>query len=101
MFELSRVSPCTDSTAGCAQVDSKIDDAYFSKDKSASRNGTEGEFFKDGEKEKKAFPESKAADQKQVDKDVLAAIAKTPNLAKYLGASFGLTNGQYPHLMKF
>lgn len=85
------------------QVDSKINDAYFSKDKSASRNGTEAEFFKDGDNKesKKAFPESKAADQKQVDKDVLAAIAKTPNLAKYLGASFGLTKGQFPHLMKF
>ncbi|KAK4051041.1 60S ribosomal protein L6 [Microbotryomycetes sp. JL201] len=82
-------------------VDAKIDDAYFSKDKKASRKGSEGEFFKDGEQEKKAFPESKAADQKQVDKAVLAAVAKVPNLAKYLSATFGLTKGQYPHLMKF
>ncbi|KAK4051680.1 60S ribosomal protein L6 [Microbotryomycetes sp. JL221] len=86
---------------GSLSVDAKIDDAYFSKDKKASRNGTEGEFFKDGEDAKKAFPESKAADQKQVDKEVLAAVAKVPNLAKYLSATFGLTKGQYPHLLKF
>lgn len=86
-----------------SQVDAKFNDAYFSKDKSASRNGTEAEFFKaSGEKaEKKAFPESKAADQKSVDKIVLAAIAQTPNLNKYLAATFGLTKGQAPHLLKF
>ncbi|GAA5822339.1 hypothetical protein JCM11251_006306 [Rhodosporidiobolus azoricus] len=80
---------------------SKFDDAYFTKEKKASRKGTEGEFFKDGENEKKAFPADKAADQKAVDKAVLAAVASTPNLAKYLAASFGLTRGQYPHLLKF
>ncbi|GAA5898292.1 hypothetical protein JCM6882_000122 [Rhodosporidiobolus microsporus] len=79
---------------------SKFDDAYFTKEKKASRKGTEGEFFKEGE-EKKAFPADKAADQKAVDKAVLAAVASTPNLAKYLGASFGLSKGQFPHLLKF
>jgi large subunit ribosomal protein L6e len=83
------------------KVDEKFNDAYFTKEKSATRNGTEAEFFKGDKAEKKAFPESKAADQKALDKDVLAAVAKVPNLAKYLGATFGLSNGQHAHLMKF
>ncbi|GAA5970373.1 hypothetical protein JCM21900_002611 [Sporobolomyces salmonicolor] len=83
------------------QLDAKFNDAYFSKEKSAKRAGTEGEFFKDGEKEKKAFPADKAADQKSVDKAVIAAVGAVPNLSKYLAATFGLTKGQYPHLLKF
>ncbi|KAK4693277.1 large subunit ribosomal protein L6e, partial [Phenoliferia sp. Uapishka_3] len=81
------------------EVDAKFNDAYFAKPAAANRAGTEASFFKDGEK--KVFPAEKAADQKNLDKAVLAAVAKTPNLAKYLGATFGLTNGQYPHLLKF
>merc|ERR1712169_37173 len=63
------------------QLDAKFDDAYFSKDKSPSRQAKEGDFFKDGESDKKkAFPADKAADQKSVDKAILAAVAQTPNL---------------------
>ncbi|TNY23027.1 60S ribosomal protein L6 [Rhodotorula diobovata] len=84
------------------QLDAKFDDAYFSKDKSSSRQAKEGDFFKDGESDKKkAFPADKAADQKSVDKAILAAVAQTPNLTKYLGATFGLSKGQFPHLLKF
>merc|ERR1711939_162759 len=64
------------------EVDSKIDDAYFTKDKTSSRSGKEGEFFKDGEKEN--------------DAGIVEAVNKVDNLAAYLKASFGLTNGQYP-----
>ncbi len=87
---------------GALSIDAKLNDAYFSKDKKASRNGTEAEFFEAGKKdEKKAFPAEKAQDQKTVDKEVLAAIGQTPNLAKYLSATFGLSKGQYPHLLKW
>merc|ERR1711915_12281 len=79
---------------GSFQLDAKFNDAYFSKEKTAKRSGTEGEFFKDGEKEKKAFPAEKAADQKSVDKAIIAAVAGVPNLSKYLSATFGLTKGQ-------
>merc|ERR1712093_43817 len=80
----------------------QLDAAYFSKDKSSSRQAKEGDFFKDGESDKKkAFPADKAADQKSVDKAILAAVAQTPNLSKYLGATFGLSKGQFPHLLKF
>ncbi|GAA5881624.1 hypothetical protein JCM8547_003599 [Rhodosporidiobolus lusitaniae] len=82
------------------QVEEKINDAYFTKDSKVSRKGKEGEFFGEGA-EKKAFPADKAADQKAVDKAVLAAVASTPNLAKYLAATFGLSKGQFPHLLKY
>lgn len=87
---------------GTLSIDAKLNDAYFSKEAKASRNGTEAEFFEAGKKaEKKAFPAEKAADQKVVDKEVLAAVAKTPNLAKYLSATFGLSRGELPHLLKW
>lgn len=86
-------------------MDPKFNDAYFSKPKSASRNGTESEFFKAGAShvaaEKKEFPSTKAADQKSVDKAILLAVAKTENLNKYLAATFGLSKGDRPHLMQF
>ncbi|GAA6048341.1 hypothetical protein JCM3770_000958 [Rhodotorula araucariae] len=66
----------------------------------SSFQGREGDFVKDGA-EKKAFPAEKAADQKTVDKAILAAIGHTPNLFKYLAATFSLSRGQYPHLLKF
>jgi large subunit ribosomal protein L6e len=79
----------------------KFDDAYFTKDKASSRKGTEGEFFdKESKPEKKQLPADRAADQKALDKEIVAAV-KTPVLAKYLAASFGLSKGDFPHLLKF
>ena len=84
------------------QIDEKIDDAYFAKAAVKGRTSAEEEFFADGEpKEKEPFPESKATDQKAVDKAIIAAIKDEEYLAKYLKASFGLTRGQYPHQLKF
>lgn len=66
------------------QIDTaKFTDAYFSKDKASSRKGKEGEFFKDGA-EKKEFPADKAADQKNVDKQILAAVKQTPNVRRLI-----------------
>merc|ERR1712087_439621 len=80
-------------------VDDKINDAYFSKDSKRRSNGSEKEFFGDKkEGEKKAFPSDKAEDQKKVDKALLAEIAKTEHLAKYLSSTFALSKGQFPHL---
>ena len=86
-----------------SQVDEKINDAYFSKDSKRRSNGSEKEFFGDKKEgsEKKAFPSEKADDQKKVDKALLAEIAKTEHLAKYLSSTFALSKGQFPHLMKF
>jgi len=83
-------------------IDEKINDAYFAKPSVKGRSSAEEEFFADGKpKEKEPFSESKAADQKAVDKAIIAAIKEEEYLDKYLKATFGLTKGQYPHLLKF
>merc|ERR1712080_94212 len=80
----------------------RFDDSYFTKDKASSRKGTEGEFFdKESKPEKKQLPADRAADQKALDKEIVAAVKGTPVLAKYLAASFGLSKGDFPHLLKF
>merc|ERR1712080_573349 len=74
----------------------------LTKDKASSRKGTEGEFFdKESKPEKKQLPADRAADQKALDKEIVAAVKGTPVLAKYLAASFGLSKGDFPHLLKF
>jgi large subunit ribosomal protein L6e len=87
---------------GPVQTDAKINDSYFSKSEKKRTRSAEDEFFADGKpKEKEAFPESKAADQREVDKVVLTAVKKTEYLAKYLQASWGLSKGEYPHQLAF
>ncbi|KZT20391.1 hypothetical protein NEOLEDRAFT_1075705 [Neolentinus lepideus HHB14362 ss-1] len=87
---------------GDFSVDEKISDTYFAKSKAKGAKSAEEEFFEEGKpKAKEAFPESKAADQKEVDKAVLEGVKKVENLSKYLKASWGLSKGQYPHAMVF
>ncbi|KAH9977906.1 60S ribosomal protein L6 [Lactifluus volemus] len=87
---------------GNFKVDSKVDDSYFSKSGKKRTRSAEEEFFADGKpKEKESFPESKAADQREVDRVVLAAVKKTEYLGKYLKASWGLSKGEYPHQLVF
>ncbi|KAH7921809.1 hypothetical protein BV22DRAFT_1095750 [Leucogyrophana mollusca] len=84
------------------KVDPKINDAYFAKTATKGASSAEAEFFEEGKpKAKEPFPESKSADQKEIDKTVIAAVQKQENLAKYLKASFGLSKGQFPHQMVF
>ncbi|KAG1537151.1 hypothetical protein G6F49_012843 [Rhizopus delemar] len=52
-------------------------------------------------KKKAAFPESKAADQKALDKEILAVAAKNAYFVSYLKSTFSLRKGQFPHDMKF
>ena len=86
----------------CVQIDEKINDTYFVKAAVKGRTSAEEEFFADGKpKEKEQFPESKAADQKAIDKAIISAIKEEEYLTKYLKATFGLTKGQYPHQLKF
>jgi large subunit ribosomal protein L6e len=51
--------------------------------------------------QKKTLAADRVADQKAVDAGLLAAIKKTPLLKAYLNASFALSKGQAPHLLKF
>lgn len=82
------------------KVDDKINDAYFKKDKT-NKTGPEASFFADPAN-KQAHPESKVADQKALDKAVIAAVKKAgPTMAKYLAATFSLSKGEKPHALKF
>jgi large subunit ribosomal protein L6e len=82
------------------QINEKFNDAYFTKKTVSNKKGSEEEFF-EGEQKKAVYPESKAQDQKSVDKAILAAVQGVPHLRHYLGASFSLKKGQFPHQLKF
>ncbi|KAI9248739.1 ribosomal protein L6e-domain-containing protein [Sporodiniella umbellata] len=77
------------------KIDEKFNDAYFKKSAKTEKA------FLEGEQKKAAFPESKAADQKALDKEILAVAAKDAHLVSYLKSSFSLRKGQFPHDMKF
>ncbi|KAI9354189.1 ribosomal protein L6e-domain-containing protein [Pilaira anomala] len=77
------------------KIDEKFNDAYFKKSAKTDKA------FLEGQEKKAAFPASKAADQKVVDKALLEVVAKTPFLRQYLVSTFGLNKGQFPHNMKF
>ncbi|EPZ32906.1 hypothetical protein ROZALSC1DRAFT_28776 [Rozella allomycis CSF55] len=73
-----------------------IDDSLFKR----SAEEKKKEFL--GEKEtKKEINPAKIAAQKEIDAKIIASVKKVPRLSAYLNASFSLTNGQAPHLMKF
>jgi len=72
---------------------------YFTAEKAKEKAGEEA-FFKQGEKpEKKKINSSRAADQKAIDKPLIANIKKVDMLASYLGSSFSLRKGDKPHEM--
>ncbi|KAI9491909.1 ribosomal protein L6e-domain-containing protein [Zychaea mexicana] len=78
------------------KLDAKFNDAYFGKSGKADKK----EFLEGEQAKKAALPENKVADQKAVDKDIIAA-AKDPMFVAYLKSSFSLSKGQFPHAMKF
>jgi len=87
---------------GDSKVDDKINDAYFAKAPTKGARSAEEEFFEEGKpKAKEPFPANKATEQKEADKSLLEAVKKTPELAKYLKASWGLSKGQFPHHLVF
>ncbi|KNE55681.1 hypothetical protein, variant [Allomyces macrogynus ATCC 38327] len=92
----------TSTSVDVSAVDvAKFDDAYFKKASVPKIPKTEAAFFEDKTAALSKLPESRVADQKKVDAAVVAAVAKVPQLAKYLKGTFTLTNGQFPHLLKF
>ncbi|PHH72792.1 hypothetical protein CDD82_5798 [Ophiocordyceps australis] len=83
------------------KIDEICQPKYFTADKTKQKAGEEA-FFKQGEKpQKKHISSSRAADQKAVDKPLLASIKKVDMLASYLGSSFSLRKGDKPHEMKW
>ncbi|KAH8885194.1 hypothetical protein GQ53DRAFT_660395 [Thozetella sp. PMI_491] len=84
-----------------ATIDKVAAPKYFTADKTKEKAG-EDAFFKNGEKpQKKEISSSRAADQKSVDKALLANIKKVDMLASYLAASFSLRKGDKPHEMQW
>ncbi|KAM7188846.1 Ribosomal protein L6e domain containing protein [Rhypophila sp. PSN 637] len=74
---------------------------YFVGEKTKEKAGEEA-FFKQGEKaQKKEVNSARVADQKAIDKALLANIKKVDMLASYLSSSFSLRKGDKPHEMKW
>lgn len=102
----SRYVIATSQKVDLAGVDEKkIDEIaqpkYFTAEKAKQKAGEEA-FFKQGEKpQKKEISSSRAADQKAIDKALLANIKKVDMLASYLASSFSLRKGDKPHEMKW
>ncbi|KAF4655354.1 60S ribosomal protein L6 [Perkinsus chesapeaki] len=79
----------------------KFNDEYFSKSYQDKHSGkkTEEEFFA-LEKESKLSSQF-IADQKDMDKSIMSIISKDKMMPRYLRCRFTLSNGMYPHEMKF
>ena len=77
-----------------------VSDNLWKKQKDNKQKG-EKKFFKDGEKEKKAVPQEFVQIQTQVDEAISAAVEKVQFLKEYLSTSFALSNGVFPHNLKF
>ncbi|KAL1501455.1 hypothetical protein ABEB36_006771 [Hypothenemus hampei] len=81
----------------------KIDDDYFKRQKVKRAKKEEGDIFQK-KKETYKVNETRKTDQKEVDKQILAAIRKHPDrklLLAYLSSMFGLRSSQYPHRLQF
>ena len=80
----------------------KLTDATFSKPKlTKSQAKTEAAFIETSKKEKTISAEF-IAHQKAVDAAILSKLAKSDALmVKYLKAKFTLSNGVFPHELKF
>ncbi|UKZ79557.1 hypothetical protein TrVFT333_007314 [Trichoderma virens FT-333] len=82
-----------------AKIEEISQPKYFTAEKAKEKASAEA-FFKQGEKpQKKEINSSRAADQKAVDKALLASIKKVDLLASYLASTFSLRKGDKPHEM--
>lgn len=102
---LRRVNPAyviaTSTKVSVSGVDvSKMDDAYFSREKDAATEGEE-EFFMGDAPKPAVVSEERKADQLKVDAALLKAVADVPMMEGYLAARFTLTSSDKPHKMVF
>jgi len=79
----------------------KYSDDYFKKPAQEKKKKSEAEFFTADDKKKVKIAANRVTDQKEVDGKLIAKVKSTPSLKHYLGARFSLTQGQYPHDIKF
>jgi len=89
-----------------SKIPDHLDDSYFRRDKKAARKARteqQGDIFA-APKDQYVVNDKRKTDQVEVDKTLIACIKSNPDksmLMKYLGSSFSLGSGQYPHRMKF
>jgi len=88
------------------KLSDKLDDSLFTKKsadkKQNKKTPTEEGLFEAGQATTKTpMDPVRVAEQKAVDAALMAEIKKVPQLKAYLNASFSLSNGQYPHMLKF
>ncbi|KAJ9119972.1 hypothetical protein QFC24_005455 [Naganishia onofrii] len=81
-------------------VPESVNDAYFTKAKSAGKESKEQEFFGEGQ-EKKLLSDDRKSEQKTIDAALLSNIKKVDNLAKYLRTPWSLSKGDRVHELKF
>jgi len=79
---------------------SKINDAYFARDKSSKSEGEE-EFFENDAPKAAIVSDQRKADQKAVDASILKVVESTPLMKNYLGSNFSLKKHDRPHNMVF
>ncbi|GBB99500.1 hypothetical protein RclHR1_03540019 [Rhizophagus clarus] len=79
----------------------KFDDLYFKRENKPKKSNDEQEFFNKDQNQKKEVSENRVADQKEIDKQLLASLKKVPDLLDYLRARFSLSKGQFPHDLVF
>ncbi|KAI8828288.1 ribosomal protein L6e-domain-containing protein [Chytriomyces cf. hyalinus JEL632] len=84
---------------GKVKIPATVNDAYFKAGKEAKSKATDAALF--DASVKKTVDAARVADQKSVDAAIIAAVKKTPLLKAYLNASFALSKGQAPHLIKY
>ncbi|DAZ92910.1 TPA: hypothetical protein N0F65_011315, partial [Lagenidium giganteum] len=77
-----------------------IDDAYFAKEKVASKKDKEEQFFAQSSAAP-VIPEQRKKDQKAVDAALLKKVEAEPFLKAYLNAKFSLTKNDRVHELKF
>ena len=111
---LRRVNPAyviaTSTHINVQKVDvAKISDDFFKKAKTLKAKATEEALFEESKKvcsfssdsQKRVVDPARLSAQKAVDAPLLAAVKAVPGLKAYLNASFALSKGQLPHLIKF
>lgn len=79
---------------------SKIDDAFFAREKKVDKEGEEKLFDAAAKKVTVTSPARKAA-QEAVDAKLKANVEKVHMLKEYLSARFTLSKSDKPHLIKF
>jgi len=85
------------------KIPETINDAYFRRERKKRAKKEEGDIFS-SKKEVYKVNDQRKADQKVVDKEIIAVLKKHPErklLFAYLASMWGLRSSQYPHRMKF